>query len=678
MNQDLAFPVTGDTTTKYDEKPAGTLLARDREIASKQQYSPDALTAEYNGAIYNEFNYALWQFQMTHKFFNNRTLVQYMQRAQLDVVSYVPPKKDPLDWRNHRKSTTQYDKVSALLSFFIDLNFQCEPKAEDYLGRVSDEMGEVSEALLQYANLLDESEEKDKMADYAMLVDGTVCESIGWVTRKQVKKVGTPWKVGDRTEGVRYQTRWVDTFEGIETRLVKLNRVLLGDLSKTAITEQPYLFEEYLIPYDQAYELFHEYFNWRYVMPFDTATDQWTDTDTDIEIQQSNIGQQRLVRVRIYKNPVRNEYALFCNKVLMTPVGMPLPYNSLCLTWQQAGILNHHFSYGRSFVDHLRTDVATRDILYALFIDSGRQGLEPPLKSSFKSLVNRHMFRPAAVTPMQGGTLEPLIPPNAMQGFAKEAIQMLEASIDRASISPIFQGQDSPGTKTKYEVEQQLINSIRTAALVVSAAVNRRKQKAEEMFKLILSRYPSLSFGKVSGEADTIKRFIINAVEGTMQREVMFQKEDETDTKAVLESMMKEEDYAKGQGNTVKKYIVDPEAFQAYKYVFRFRVNPQQRDSKATNMAETERKYMTYLQNPLIDPVYTTKMLLRANGDDVNEALKQEQMAPPAQPGMQPPGMQPGMPPQAGTGMPPPPPGQAATQTASNPMSLASLGGSTV
>lgn len=643
---------------KYDSKPAGTLIERDREIASKETYNPGPLEAQYNAAIYAEFNNALWQFQNTHRFFNDRTFIQYMQRNQLDAVAYVPPRRDPLDWRNHRHSTLQYDKTAAILAFFVDLNFQCEPTAQDWLGRVNPKMAEISEALLQHANLLDNQEEKEKLADYAMLVDGTVFEEVAWTVRKQVKKTGARWSPKDDPSRFSYDQRWVDTFEGIETRLMKANRVLLGDISRLAINDQPYYFKEYVIPYDTAYGLFHEYHNWKYVADFDANTDQWTDTDTDIEIEQSQIQLQHLVRVRVYENLVRNEYAIYCNKVLMTPVGMPLPYNQYSLTMQQAGILNHHFSYGRSFVDHLRRDTATRDVLYSLFIDSARQGLEPPMKSSFKALINRHMFRPGAITPLQAGTLEPLIPANSLQNFAKDAIMMLEQSIDRASVSPIFQGQDASRSKTKYEVEQQLINAIRTAALIVSATVNRRRQKYEKMFQLILANYPEMSFGKLTTDADEIKRFVIKGGNDTMSKEVMFQDTPKEEQFGLAVKLMEDEEEMRKQGIPTKKYVVSPENFRAHEYVFNFRVNPQQRDSKSADILEVEKKYNMYMANPNIDPMFSTKMLLRANGDSPDEALRKETPQP-AQPmgGSMPQqsGKEPGMP--AGiAGTPPLPP----------------------
>jgi len=457
-----------------------------------------------------------------------------------------------------------------------------------------------------------------------LLVDGTVAEEVTWCVKKRVKKTPKkPWKITDDPSSFIYDTRWTDFFEGVETRLVKINRVLLGDVSKPDISEQPYIFKEFVIPYDKAYELFHAYKNWKFVKPFNITTDQWTDTDTDLEIEQAGENIQRLVRVRVYENMLRNEYALYCNRVLMTPVGLNMPQDRYSITWQQAGLLNHHFAYGRSFVGHLRADVATRDVLFSLFIDSSRQGLEPPMKSSFKALLNRHMFRPAAITSSQGGMLEPLIPPNAMQGFAREAIEMLEQNINKASVSPIFQGQGEAGSRTKYEVEQQLINSIRTAALIVSATVNRRKQKAEAMFSEIIKHYPSLSMGELSAKADEIKRFVVSSPEGDSQKEVMFQAaETPKEGMDLAQMLMEAEDKTKRTGMSVKKYLVDPKSFQTFEFVFNFRVNPQQRSSKSADLAEVERKYMTYIQNPLIDPMYATRLLLQANGDDPDDAIK--------------------------------------------------------
>lgn len=632
----------------YDTTPAGTILDRDKEISSKQAYEPEGLSMQYNAALYNEFSYALWNFQKQHDFLNRRTITQYMVRNQLDVTGFVNPARDPYDWRNRRRSTTQYDKTAAILSFFVDLNFQCEPVAQNWLGKISPEMGEVSDALLQHANILDHQSEKEKLADYAMLVDGTVAEDISWVTKWRVQKKAPEWNPTDDPGEYKTENRWVEQFEGVESRLMKLNRVLLGDISKMDIRDQPYIFKEYVISYDDAYSLFHGYKNWKFVLPYDVQTDQWTDTDTDIEIEQNGAGLTRLVRVRVYENLVRNEYALFCNRVRMTPVGLKMPNDRYSITWQQGGLLNHHFAYGRSFVAHLRQDVAARDVLYSLFLDQSRQGLEPPMKSNFKAMINRHMFRPGQVTSVPG-MLEPLIPANAYQNFAAEAIQMLESSIDKASISPIFQGQDG-SARTKYEVEQLLINSIRTAAMIVSATVNRRRQKAEAMFSEIVKHYPAMSFGELSSKADTIKRFMVNSEQGTMRKEVMFQSlpDKPSDVMDLRKTLTETEDASKKAGTPVKRYLVDPDKFTSYDFVFNFRVNPQQRDSKATDMLEIEKKYNTYMMNPMIDPSFPTKMLLRANGDDVDEALKKPDQMQPQQPGQpqpgQPMGAQPGQP----------------------------------
>lgn len=629
----------------------GSLLDYKKEIATKQDWQPSGEASMYRDAHFAEFQFDLFQFQNSYKLFNDRSPQEYFELNQEDSVVYVPPPLDPRDWRNHMRWNEQRDKFDALLAFLLDLNFKCEPAARDLFGTVSKGMGDVADGVIAYAELLDNGAEKNLLADYAMYRDGTVAEEVTWVERSLTRKIGKNWNPKDNPETFVSESRSIDGFIGIETNLMKLNRVYLGDVSQAFIEKQPHVWKEYVIPYSSAYAIFKDYYMWKFIKPYRQTEDAWTDNDVDIETEEK--GEADKVRVRIYENIERDEYAIYINRVLMTPVGMRMPETgSYSITWQRASVLDPHFAYGRSFLANMRPFTKSLDLLRNIFIDRARQGLEPPMVSRFRFLVNKYMFKPASVIQNAGeGGLTPLIPEGAMNNFVFEAMKMLETNIDKASISPSFQGQNTKGQQTKYEVEQQLINSIRAVAGLIEASVNRRKQRAQSILRLAMKYYP-----KVMGNADIsedfskLKKVSVLGSEGLTRKTILFSSADMNAYK-VGKMLAEKENVEKAiSGDKTKHLVVDSSVLDTFKFVIDYRVNPQQRDSRSADMANLEKKYNLYMANPGINQEAVTKMLVRANNDDEQEFVKPPAPPmPPQQPGAQPPAPGAARPPQMGT-----------------------------
>ncbi len=240
-----------------------------------------------------------------------------------------------------------------------------------------------------------------------------------------------------------------------------------------------------------------------------------------------------------------------------------------------------------------------------------------------------------------------------MSNFVFEAMKMLEGNIDKASISPTFQGQMTKGSQTKYEIEQQLTNSIRTIAGLIQASVNRRRQRSAAMLRLALKYYPKMKYGKLSQKAEDMKKFVVSGGEGMGRKEIVFGDMPTTPKEHMdlVSNMMSHERSAKAKGEKVKMFYINGEEAQAYKHVINFRVNPQQRSSKSSDIAEIEKKYTMYMNDPNVQQrgsMAVSRMLVRANGDDVGEFLPETPQQP-QQPQQQPPQgqPQPGQPPQA-------------------------------
>lgn len=592
----------------------------------------------------NEYQQDYFAYQKQYKYFNDRNFHGYMKLAQEDTFKYVPPPKDPNDWRNFIRTGDERNKLDGLLSFLFDLNFRAEPIGRDWTGKVREEVGEFGTGFLRYLNILDDTDVKDPLTDLAMFSVGTVFKQIRFVTKEGTRKIAGQWNPGDPIEKYKYSTSTVTEFEGIESTLWKPNRVLLADITQPDIEKQDHIWYETVIPYASAYQTFCSWDGWQYVKPYSPQYDQWTDSDLDIETEDDQKNDK--VRIRFRESIVTNELSIYCNKVLMTPPGLELPDGEYSMIMQQAGFLDPHFAYGRSFMDNVRGWVAVKDVLMSTGVDISRQILEPPLKSRFRTMVNKYMLAPRSVTPMQGdGDLTPILPESAGRDFVMQMMQQIDGAIEKASISPVFQGQSGSkgGQMTKFEVQQQLTQSIRNIASMVGAAAMWRKKESEKKLRLGLKHLEKI-VGKgfdVVGEGGDMQSIEFGSQEGLTKPKHL----------DIVRTLKNAENIAKSKGINLRKLSVDKNKAADATFVIDFRVNPQSRDSDASDQKDMIDKVNLLRSGPTIDQKAVDKMLVKALGESTEDFI-QKQQQPGMQPGQPPMGSQPGQPPQQGQQVP--------------------------
>lgn len=605
---------------------AGSILAFQADIAKKREYQPPANIQQYIAAQMAEYilDYQGWQKQ--YKFFNGRNFLGYMTLAKEDTFKYVPPPQDPNDWRNFVRSGEERNKLDGLLSFLFDLNFRAEPQGRSWTGEISSEIGEVGEGYLRFLNIIDETDVKDPLTDLAMFSVGTMFKQIKFTTRNGIRKIAPQWNPSKSILDYKFSTSSVVEFEGIESTLWKPNRVMVSDITNPLMSKQDHIWYEAVIPYAYAYKTFGQWDQWQFVKPYSPNYDQWTDSEIDTETEDDQRNDK--VRVRFRESVVTNELSIYCNRVLMTPPGLELPDGELSMIGQQAGYLDPNFFYGRSFMDNVRGWVAVKDVLMSTGVDISRQILEPPLKSRFRTMVNRYMLAPRSVTPMQGdGDLTPILPESASRNFALEMMKQIDDQVNRSSISPVFQGQaNTKGSMTKYEVQQELIQSIRNIAGMVGAAAQWRKQEAEKKLRLGIRH-----LAKITGF-----KFDVPGSHGMGGKSIEFGEVTSSSKKyaQIVRKMIDTQNISKANGDRKKMYYMDSEKIKDYSWIVEFRVNPQSRDSDASDEKEMVDKVGLLRSGPTIDQGAVDKYLVRGLGEDEDEFIQKQQVAaPPIIPG---------------------------------------------
>lgn len=594
----------------------GSSLDLKKEIASKKQYQPSGDIARYIDAQFAEFSIDQQQFLKQWPQLNDRSLMDYMTLAEEDLYKFVPAPQDPNDWRNFIRSGGERAGLDTLLSFLLDLNFQCEPESRDWMGVINEAMGEVGGAFIKFIDILDQAEVKSPQKDLAMFTHGTLIAQIKFNTIKGIGKIASDWNP-KKFDGYSYKTRLIDRFEGIESTIWKPNRFYFSDVSQPDINKQEHIWYEAVIPYANAYQIFGEWEMWKYVLPYSPQYDQWTDTDIDVTMEDKQINDK--VRIRVRESVLSNEQSIYCNKVLMTPPGLKMEEEEYSFIVQQASSLYPTgFVYGRSYMDNLRPFFSGKDVLSSVLVDKARQSLEPPMKSRFRVMLNKYMFRPSAVTPIQGeGDLTPLLPTTAVDSFVFEALKLYDQMAKDASPSPILQVQQGGADKTRRQIELEMQGAIRAAANNVAASCGWRRQEARKKLNLGLNHFAKVAGFKfnVDSEGGAESKLIELGKVPSKQRAFL----------NAVKKMSEAENLAKAKGKRVKKYLVDPEKMKEYSFVINFRVNPSARDSKSSDLEDAEKKIGIYRQDQNLDQKEVSRMMIKAFGDDEDTLMPQKQ-----------------------------------------------------
>lgn len=595
----------------------------------KTDYAPKDKEAEYLAQLRSQFSLDWKNHQLESNFFWRKGLDDYMERNEAD--SYLLPwvtRKD--SWRNNTRRQTIAEKIDAVVAAVADLNLTPELNSYDLYGEEVKEAAEALEVCLQYADGQNLTDLKDKFSVRYLLVHGTIAEDVSWMSMmRNAKSSRLDFETGEVKQGKEMMK---PDFERIWSQVHPLNRVVLADRTQPIISLQPHIWKLNVMPYESAEAIFSKWPNWKHVKPiYGTPSDEWTSLVTQQQTEET--GDARIVRMVTMEDRWRNEFAVILNGVLMTKPGSPMPGNSdlkdYSVTWTQLFPPSPHWAYGTSFVQRLRNDAVLLDFFYNALVDKQRQGLEPPIVSNYRTIMNRNMFRPGNAS--QGDiNFKRLIDHNGITSADLQMVQFIEENLNKASTPPIMSGQQGNVPQTAFEVREQMRNALRAMYGVFSSVSEMKRQRAEAELRLILEHYPKLGVGKIKSKVSDavggIKQVFTakgeidkNATGGT--KSVSFASLKDVNAPKALEAMEAAEDLAKSQGNPMKQIVVDPNAISEMRHVVQVVINPADRKSKKADKQELIDEYRMYVGNPAIDQQWAAKILLTGHGRDPEEAL---------------------------------------------------------
>lgn len=357
--------------------------------------------------------------------------MDYVTKDQLEeelANSELRPKKNKED--TNFISGTIRTKLFYLLANLVNFDLTPDIVAFDKNGLKIQALGDAMEDVIQKTNELDQDLEKKQARQYELLKHGTVFVEEIWDARSQKEK-----KMQGEFTGkldVKWETRIKKAFARPSRNIIPGLNVYLGDISKYNISDQPFIFTVDVMPYAEAELIFGEWERWKNV-PKKIVYDNLTLSKFNWSLLQV---QENYVEIIRYQDKWNNEFAVKINGILMTPVGLPLPWGYLeyNITQQNLEPIHSKFAYGKSLVFRLRNKVAILDEMMRLAILKTQKSFMPPYVNISGRVLSNRVLMPGKISyGIQPNTLIP-INDKETQGLSTAEMAMiteLKQSIDK-------------------------------------------------------------------------------------------------------------------------------------------------------------------------------------------------------------------------------------------------------
>ena len=412
-----------------------------------------------------------------HDEFDGLTLAQYYDANEKGANTYIPPKKNKED--TNFVSGTIRQKLFSYLAYANSLDLSPSISAYDQKNLEIRGLGLSMEDIIRKTEELDEDDEKKMLRQYELLKQGTVFVEDIWEEKWGFEKQITS-KFNGKIQSSKWDKRLKKIYERPTRNIIPMINVYLGSITTYDIQKQPYIFTVNYRPYYEAEGIYGNWERWKYVTkkvrPMVNGPTGQSSTDQQGRGMLYNNWRltdcvEDMVEEVKFQDLPGYEYAVILNGVLMTPVGMPFPWNyhRYSITQQNLEPIHNFFAYGKSLVWKLRNNTDILDEMLRLAVLKTQKSFSPARFNLTGRILSSRIFMPGKMNyGINPGQLP--IDPHESTGLTQSELAMiqdLKKNIDDLSVAPTFAGQGSKGDQTATEI----LNLQRQAQMVMGISV---------------------------------------------------------------------------------------------------------------------------------------------------------------------------------------------------------------
>jgi hypothetical protein len=522
----------------------------------------------------------------SQKEFNDMNYREYYDSNLRAANSYIAPKKNPEDTRVVTGTTEE--KGNTLLSAILNYNLEANISAFDKEMMEVDELGKNMEDLVKKSREIEGYDEKRVLIYKEMLDQGTVFVEEQWVEEiKIVKKLkDINWSDGVKVKDIKWDEKDEPGFTGCQSRILRGDKVYLGNIKEFSILKQPYIFTVDVISYAEAKSIYKNWDRWGYVprkivrvQPDQNSSYRdWTLQDV----------QEDFVEVIKFQNKWTNEYMIMLNGVMMLPAGFPLqaisPSGEYTIAKGDVYPISDFFAYSKSIPAKTKVDQEVLDEMMKLIVLKTRKSYMPPLANNTGRVLSRKIMNPGEITnQIDPSKISTIGDSGGVTQSEFSAFEFIKNIIDQKSVSPAFGGDAQSGSQTATEILELKKQQMMKLGLVIWGVISLEKQLSWLRIYNILENWTKeqdTKMNDITGEIESVYKGIEveSEMEDTQMGKKIIQFSPEASELSPDQIMEEENQLSEVMRMPVRKSYIHPDVSKM-KYWWYITINPTEKNS---------------------------------------------------------------------------------------------------
>lgn len=616
-------------------------------------YNPSIKEKETITRIYTEFELMRNIRNNRYKFFNDRTLKDFVDDSQLRLNGFVPDRTSQGKelWQSNVFHPVTKNKFKAMLASVALDTPQVKITAQNEKNEQSLKRAEIMKNLVKYSYDQENKEEQIFFEAWEAAEKGTVIVYDGYLKAKNKQKF---IKSYDPTTGeIETEEKEVETDSRCVGFIVPLMSIYIKDVSIFDIQEQPAILWVDRVEKTEFEREFGKYKKAKFVKSANELTDPSEQDTYFVEGWRERAENDEQIEVIRYWNKGNDEFVIIANGVLIfqSPIllGKTKKWYPFAKTVFEP--FASDFFYGNSLPNTLMGEQDVINALFNMALDKTYRSMVPPLligsvnKDDF-DLEDTNVSSDTKIYVQDIAQVREM-PISGINQSDLKMIEMVSRGLDLSSVDSNQQGVPGRGV-TAREVVIANENAKKMKGIIYLFLSSLWIQKIKLRMLNILMYYTSDKVDIITGKGEEYRSFVINNADlsgdrkGTMEIQ-MVSGEDKLPQKQELD--IEEEKY-KMQGENYEKIAITSDFLDNWHYDIKIVSDSiYQKESGLTQMKTEEKLRVlgTFFPQVVIqNQEKLAKDAIIAFEDDPDEyELGAPQPAPMGMPGEQPvPGME--------------------------------------
>jgi hypothetical protein len=426
-------------------------------------YSPNEI--QYLGGLQRELEKSRNQRDTNHDEYDGMTYIESWQAEEKAANTFIAPKINADD--TNFQSGIQRDSLISIVSQAINMDMGPSVRAFDETDLEISALGLSIEAIMDKVAYLEIDDEKRVQRAMELLKHGYYFVEEFWEERWHWAKTWIS-KFDGHIKSAKWKRRLKLMYARPTRQLLSGLNVYLGDITQYDYRYQPYIITVKYRSYGDAEA--------EYGRKDDDGKDVWDRWKYVTKVRQdyaTSLGSQMIyntwrltdvvneqVEEIHYQNKYNNEFAIILNGVLMTPIGMPLPwgYEDYNIVQQNLEPIHPYFAYGGSLIKRMKANSAIYDELLKMGVLKTQKSFAPPYINISGRAISKRVFMPGKISMgIKPGDLQPVHEKEieGVTGSELEMIEKIESNISGKVQPPIAAGKSGGGKQTNAIIMAQ-------------------------------------------------------------------------------------------------------------------------------------------------------------------------------------------------------------------------------